>query len=104
MAAQTAIIPINTKPSQAMETAGAEAGSFQVPATITGATIAVEISNDGTNFTEVVEEGAEANPITVAANGIYVLPIKTFSAKYFRLTSASNEAAARSLSVYLRKP
>lgn len=104
MAENTAVIPISTSNSQAIPLGGAERGCFQMPAAFTGTTVDVQISIDGTNFTTAVEEGAETNPITIAVNGTYALPIKTFSGKYFRLVSNGTEAAARSIAIYMSKP
>jgi hypothetical protein len=103
MAEQTAIIPINTAITNDIELCGAVDGCFQIPAAFTGATVAVKISIDGVTYTEVVEEGAEANPITVSAGGTYAIPKKAFAAKFMQLLSASNEAAARSILIFLRK-
>lgn len=103
MAEQNAVIPISTKPTGNIELAGMAAGCFQVPAAFTGPTIEVKFSIDGVTFTTVQEEGNETNPITVAAGGTYAIPRQTFGGKYMQLASASNEAAARTIAIYLRK-
>lgn len=75
-------------------------GSFQLGA-FTGTSVEVKISNDGVTWTSVQEEGNETNPITVAANGTYPFPIKTFSAKFAQLT-VDAQAAARTIKIFIR--
>lgn len=99
---KTAVIAAAGSNSSSVETLGLRAGSFQLPSAMTGTAVAVEVSNDGTNFTQVVEEDAEVNPITVANNGSFVLPIKTFSFRYFRLASNDTEVAERTILVFMR--
>ena len=100
----TATIPISTKPTGAEEipTGGATKGSYSLPDAFTGATVTIGYSNDGSNFTTVPALTDENNPETVAADGTYPLPSRGFSAKYLQISSASNEAAARTITVYLK--
>ena len=79
-------------------------GSYQLPATMTGATTAVQVSNDNTNWTACpVDSNSEETPQDpTAANGSYILPRQVFGFRYFRLVSGSNEAADRLVKVYLR--
>lgn len=89
--------------STPIPTDGFITGTFSIPAAFTGTAITVKYGNvkDGT-FTTVPAQGDEENPITVATNGTYYLPVLTCSAKYFVLTSGSAEGAARTISVYLK--
>lgn len=103
MAEQTATIANGQTASNNIELCGAVAGSVQLPAAITGTALTIKGSIDGVTYTEVVEEGGESNPLVVAAAGTYALPIKTFSYKYLQLVMDA-QGAARSISVYLRKP
>lgn len=98
----TLTIPASGSSSNSHRTHGMRGGSFQLPAAMTGTAVTVQVSNDGTNFSEVIEEGGEVNPVTVAGNAAFVLPEKTFSFQYFRLTSNGTEAAARDIQVFVR--
>lgn len=95
-------IAIGDQNSAAIGTGQATRGSFQIPATFTGANVTVQVGNDGTNFVTCPVEGNEANPITVAANGTYAFPVKVFNFRYVRLRSASAEGAARTISTFMR--
>ena len=88
--------------SDALALGGAAWGSFQIPATFTSATVEVEYSIDGSNWTSVPELTGETNPITVTTNGTYPLPAQTFCAKFARLVSAGAEGAARTIQIWLR--
>lgn len=88
--------------SAAIGTGQATRGSFQIPSAFDGANVTVQVSNDGTNFTSCPVEGNEANPISVAVNGTYSFPQKTFNFRYVRLRSASEETAARSIGTFMR--
>ena len=101
MAQQNATIADGATDSNDIPLDGAVAGCFQIPAAFDGTTITVKISIDGVNYTEVVEEAGETNPITVATSGTYALPIKTFSGKYMQLV-ADAQTADRTIPVTLR--
>lgn len=92
----TIVIANGVAVSDVIPTGGYSAGSFQIGSAFTGATVQPKFSNDGTNFTAV------GSAISVAANGTYAIPADCFKAKYIRLDSASNEAAARTLTLFLR--
>jgi hypothetical protein len=89
--------------SGAFGTGQAKHGSFQLPGTMTGTTITVNVSNDGTNWTACPLEGTEINPITsTGANKSHSFPIKTFNFRYLQLVSGSTESAERTIAVFLR--
>jgi len=75
---------------------GYSRGTFQIPAAFTGATIQPAFGNDGTNFTD------SGGTISVSTDGTYAIPAACFAGKFIRLTSASSEAAARTLKVFLK--
>lgn len=76
-------------------------GCFQIPAAFTGATVTVKGSLDGTTFTTILPTNSD-NTQTVAANGTYQLPLNAVNFPYLQLVSASNEAAARTINIFLR--
>ena len=89
--------------ASAYETKGAERGSFQLPAAMTGTTITINVSNDAATWTACPIEGNEINPITsTAASKTYSLPTKAFNFRYIQLVSGSAEAAARSILICTR--
>lgn len=77
-------------------------GSVQLPAAFTGTALTFNYSHDGSNWTAVPVEGNEVNPETVTANGTYRIPAYAFAAKYCQIVSGSSEAAARTITVFLR--
>ncbi len=83
--------------SELFEAGMATEGSFTVPAAITGTTIQLQFSNDGTNWTSV------DTAISVAINTTYVIPANVFKARFGRFVSNSSEAAARTILVALRR-
>lgn len=93
----TVAIAISTTDTDAIASAGSNTGTFQIPAAFTGATMQPKFSNDGTNYTAV------GSTISVSANGTYVIPADCFRARYFKLTSASSEAAARTIRLFLTR-
>ena len=64
-------------------------GAFQLPATMDGTSITIQVSNDATNWTTCPIETSETNPRTTAASGTYDFPIRAFSFKYIRLLHAT---------------
>ena len=101
---QTITIPSGDTDSGTLLMGQYDRGSFQCPAALTGTTIAVQISNDGTTFTQVTEVASvdEANPYTFAANKTFSLPIRASWCKYVKFVSNGTEAAARDFKVFLR--
>jgi hypothetical protein len=96
-------IPADGNTSAAERTHGYRAGSFQLPAAMVGTSVTVEVSVNGTNFSEVLELAAsEANPVTVAANACFALPEKTFSFPWFRFKSNGTETSGASITVWMR--
>lgn len=89
--------------SSVFGTGQATRGSFHIPSAFTGANVTVQVGNDITDFVSCPVEGNEANPITVAVNGTYAFPIKTFNYRYVRLRSASAEGAARTIPCFTRE-
>ena len=89
--------------STTYETRGANRGSFQMPATMTGTATTINVSNDGVNFTACpVLTGLETNPITTTGNGSYSFPVKTFNFRYLQLVSGGAEAAQRTITITTR--
>lgn len=83
--------------SEAFEAGQGSEGSYSLPGTFTGATIQAQFSNDGTNWTSV------GSPVSVTANGTYIIPADVFKARFGRLVSASSEAAERTITIGLRR-
>lgn len=95
-------IAISTTASVAFGTGQATRGSFQIPSAFTGSTVTFRVSNDGVTFTNCPVEGNESVTPTVAASGTYSFPVKFFNFRYGQLVSGSSEAAARTISCFLR--
>lgn len=78
--------------SSAYEWKGANRGSFKIPAVFDGTNCAVHVSNDiptpsapaPTNFVACPIEGNEVQPIVVAVNKSYSLPVKAASFRWIR--------------------
>jgi hypothetical protein len=99
---ETATIAAAGTDSTAVNASKASLGAIQIPAAFTGATVEVQYSNDGSNWTAVPALIHESNPFAVAANGTYYIPALAFNARYIRFVSAGAEAAERSITVFLR--
>ena len=76
-------------------------GCFQIPSAFTGATVTVKGSLDGVTFTTILPTNSD-NGQSVAANGTYQLPVNAVNFPFLQLVSASNEAAARTIPIFLR--
>jgi hypothetical protein len=73
--------------------------SIQTPAALTGTTITLQGSQDGTNFGDVYVDGA-VYALTVTASKVYQIPPRvTIGLKEIKLVSGSAEAAARTILV-----
>ncbi len=77
-------------------------GTFQLPSAITGTEIKLQMSNDGSTWTDVVAGDGEANPITVSVSGTYIIPRGTFNALYGRFYFTDTQLAERTISVALK--
>ena len=78
-------------------------GSLQVPAAITGTSYTLEVSNDGSTWDGLkTAAGAAVAAVNWAANDILPLPASVFDAMYARVVSQGNEAADRTLKVFLK--
>ena len=77
-------------------------GSYQLPSAFTGATVTINFSNDGSNWTAVPTLTHESNPETVSADGTYLLPSLAAGALAVQIVSASAEGAARTIKIYLK--
>jgi len=93
---RTVTIPNGTTPTNSFRIGSAEQGSFSTPAAITGATLQQQFSNNGTNWTAV------GSAVSVTANNTYPMHVDMFKARFGRLVSASNEAAARVITLSLK--
>lgn len=101
--AESVVIAINTTTSGAICIQDYNAGSLQVPSAITGATLTVSVSNDGTNYTSLQDAaGVAIAAIPVTANEACPLPAGAFNFKWMKLVSASSEAAARTIPLLLK--
>jgi hypothetical protein len=98
----SATIAASGTTSDARNTGRASRGSFQIPSAFTGTNCAVHVSNDGTNFVACPVEGNEVITQTVATNGSYSFPIKTFNFKYFRFV-VDAQATARTITLFTRE-
>ncbi len=83
---------------------GFQRGSVQFPATISGNSFSVEVSNDGETFTQL-QDGAGA-PIAntpCAAGEACPLPSGAFAFQWTRLSmNGAAEASQRTLTIHLR--
>jgi hypothetical protein len=79
------------------------AGSFQVPAAISGANFTVHVSNDNVTFGALEDAaGAAVAVIPVSANEACPLPAGAFNFKFAKLVSAGAEGALRTIAVLLK--
>ena len=77
-------------------------GSFQLGSTFDGVEAKVQVSIDGSNWTDVAVEGNEVLLMVVAADGTYPLPEKTFFAPYARIVATTAQTGATTIKVFLR--
>lgn len=77
-------------------------GSFTLPAALTQATLTIQVSNDGTNYSTCPIEGNEVNPVTFAANAVMSFPVKAFNFKYIRFLAPGAEGANRTITIFTR--
>jgi len=78
-------------------------GVFQLPSAISGTEFTVEFSIDGSTFYTVPPDSIGANPITGAvASRTYLLPLATFAARYARIVATTSQAAARTITLFLK--
>ena len=88
--------------SSTYDTGSATRGCFQLPAAFTGVNCAVHGSIDGATFTQVqVDTVGESATLTVAANGTYSFPSKTFNYPFVRLV-VDAQAAVRTVTLFSR--
>ena len=90
-------IALGATQSEIFEAGVSEGGTFSIPAAFTGTAIQPQFSNDGTNWTNV------GSAISIATNGTYVIPADVFKASRGRLVSNSSEAAARVITLGLKR-
>jgi len=93
----TRVIANGSTSTETINVAQFTSGSFSIPSAFTGATVQVQYSNNGLNWTNV------ESAISVAADNTYSLPGEAFDAQFVRLVSASSEAAERTITLGLRR-
>jgi hypothetical protein len=97
-----ATIANGTKPLTApVNLEGMRSGGVVFPAVFTGATVTVEVSADGTNFFPLYDNAGNAQTITPETSSACAIPAAAFAFPWLQLQSASNEGAARSLTICL---
>lgn len=100
---QTVTIANGAATSNAFHVGEFNGGSIQVPGAITGASYTLTVSNDGVTYSGLrVAAGTAVAAVNWAADNMLPLPDSLFSFKWAKIVSASNEAAARSLTVFLK--
>ena len=77
-------------------------GSFSLPSGFNGTEVTIEGSVNGTTWNTVRAEGNETNPMTVAANKPYDLPVKTFCFQYARIVATTAQTGEASIEIFLR--
>ena len=96
----------NATTSSAAQCDGLLLSGIVFPAAMTGATITFEFSFDGTNFVDVVEtDGTEVSYSVSAGNVVRVDPSgwAFASTGFLRITSASSEAADRTINLIFKQ-
>lgn len=99
---KTATIAITAQASDSVATGPAAWGSYLIPSAFTGANVTIQVSNDGTNWSTSPALPHESVPEVVVVDGNYTIPGLAFAFKFFRFYSASAEAAARTITVYMK--
>ncbi len=96
----------NATTSSAAQCDGLLLSGIVFPAAMTGATITFDFSFDGTNFVDVVEtDGTEVSYSVSAGNVVRVDPSgwAFASTGFLRITSASSEAADRTINLIFKQ-
>lgn len=73
-----------------------------MPAAFTGASLTFTVSHDGTTYQSLYDSTNTQVSLTVAASRSYDLPTALASWPYFKVVSASNEGADRTLYVSMK--
>ena len=77
-------------------------GTFAIPSAISGASVTIEGSVDGTNWGTIHDnDNADIAAITIAANGQYRIPDEAFNYPHIRF-SGTSQGAERTLQVFLK--
>jgi hypothetical protein len=86
--------------SDSLSVRGSSSGvCIELPSAMTGTTIAIHGSIDGTNFKPIYNDGVLLS-LTYVASSIHVLsPTKLYGIEMIRLVSGSSEGAARTFNV-----
>jgi hypothetical protein len=101
--ARLVTIPEANHLTEEFSLAGYASGSFQLPAALTSATIGVQVSLDAAAWAPLTNAvGTAVTVCTVVAAGAYPLPAEAFSFPWARLESNLDEAAGRSVQVFLK--
>lgn len=95
-------IPSGEATSGAIPTGGRVILGLVMPAAFTGASITFTVSHDGTTYQALYDESNTQVSVTVAASRSYQLPDALAAWPYFKIVSASNEGAARTLYVVMK--
>lgn len=99
----TTTIPNGTATSGAIRNFGGKLTGFSTAVTLTGATLTVQGSLDGTTWVTIRSTTGAALSLTAGAvTGFVAVPEAAREFPYLRLISASNEAAERTITLYYR--
>ena len=99
----TKVIAISGTTSESVSIGDYGSGSVQLPAALTGTTLTIQTSNDGTTWATCRDiAGAAKAAITFAASITVPLHAEAFASKFLRLLSNGTEAAARSFIFHLK--
>jgi len=100
---QSVSIALNGQTSTAICIQDYSSGSFQLPASVTGANVAVHVSQDGTNYNALEDlAGDPVAVVPISANENCPIPAEAFDYKFLKLVAASAQAAARTILFLLR--
>ena len=99
---RTVTIASGAAVSSTIEHKGMARGAYQLPAAFTGTGMTFEVSNNATTWAALKNSaGTSVSSVTVAADSVLPFPTEVFNFRYFRLKSGSNEAADRSIAVFM---
>ena len=101
--AQTVTIASSGTTSGAIFVGDFNAGSYLLPATMTGTAMTIHGSVDGVTWVAIRNDaGTALSAVTTAANGQYKIPAEAFAYQSIKFVSGSTEAAERTITVFLK--
>lgn len=104
LSVSTVTIALGQSTSSTVYLGGTALVGIRTPAALDGTTMTFSVSTDGVTFVPLFNSAGQVS-ITVAVSRLIAIdPVNHFTYQYLRLVSGSTETAARTITVYSRRP